>query len=83
MMRSKRRRLRALTIAVPLLCGFLHAAPTWAQNDEDRAGARTMATEGAKAFAAQRWSEAIDLFTRAEALVHAPSHLLFLARARA
>jgi hypothetical protein len=67
---------------VPLLCGFLYAAQTSAQNDEDRAGARTMATEGAKAFAAQRWSEAIDLFTRAEALVHAPPHLLFLARAR-
>jgi hypothetical protein len=41
-----------------------------------------MATEGARAFAAQRWSEAVDLFTRAEALVHAPPHLLFLARAR-
>jgi hypothetical protein len=59
-----------------------HANPAWAQSDEDRAGARTMATEGAKAFSEQRWAEAIDLFTRAESLVHAPPHLLFLARAR-
>jgi hypothetical protein len=65
------------------LCGLLHAGAAWGQTDEDRAGARTLATEGAKAFSAQRWSEAVDLFTRAEALVHAPPHLLYLARARA
>jgi hypothetical protein len=65
-----------------LLCGSLHAGQSSAETDEDRAGARTLATEGAKAFAAQRWAEAVDLFTRAEALVHAPPHLLFLARAR-
>jgi hypothetical protein len=65
------------------LCGLIRATPAWSQSDEDRAGARTMATEGAKAFAAQRWTDAIDLFTRAEALLHAPPHLLYLARARA
>jgi hypothetical protein len=65
------------------LCGLLRATPVQGQTDEDRAGARTLATEGAKAFAAQRWTDAIDLFTRAEALLHAPPHLLYLARARA
>jgi len=65
------------------LCGLLQATPAWGQADEDRAGARTLATEGAKAFAAQRWADAIDLFTRAEAVVHAPPHLLYVARARA
>src|SRR6185503_4518095 len=69
-------------VAVALVGGVLHSQPAWGQTDEDRAGARTMATEGAKAFAAQRWSEAADLFTRAEAILHAPPHLLFLARAR-
>ena len=65
-----------------LLLGLQGARPAWAQSDEDRAGARTMATEGAKAFAEQRWADAVDLFTRAESLVHAPPHLLFVARAR-
>jgi hypothetical protein len=60
----------------------LQTPAAWAQSDEDRAGARTMATEGAKAFSEQRWSDAIDLFNRAESLLHAPPHLLFIARAR-
>jgi len=60
----------------------VHAAPASAQSYEDRAGARTIATEGARAFQEQRWADAVDLFTRAESLVHAPPHLLFVARAR-
>ena len=78
--RGSRRIARLVSLAS--LCGLLSAGLARAQSDEDRAGARTLATEGAKAFAAQRWSDAVDLFTRAEALVHAPPHLLFLARAR-
>jgi hypothetical protein len=54
-----------------------------AQSDEQRAGARALATEGARAFNEGRFKDAVDLFTRAEALVHAPPHLLFLARAHA
>lgn len=52
-----------------------------AQSDEDRAGARSLAVEGAQAYQAQRWADAIDLFSRAESLVHAPPHLLYIARA--
>lgn len=52
-----------------------------AQTDEQRAAARSLATEGATAFSEQRWKDAIDRFTRAESLVHASPHLLFLARA--
>src|SRR4051812_40136232 len=52
-----------------------------AQSDEQRAGARTLATEGAQAFNEGRFKDAVDLFTKAESLVHAPPHLLFLARA--
>ena len=51
-----------------------------AETDEERAGARVAATEGLKAFQEKRWDEALDLFTRAESLVHAPPHLLYMAR---
>ena len=57
------------------------SANATAQTEEERAGARAVATEGAKAFEAGRWQEAVDLFTRAESLVHAPPHLLYMARA--
>src|SRR3954451_11899470 len=51
-----------------------------AGEDEDRAGARAAATEGAKAMEEGRYEQAIDLFTRAESLVHAPPHLVYMAR---
>ncbi|MCC6215160.1 MAG: hypothetical protein IT376_09840 [Polyangiaceae bacterium] len=56
--------------------------PAGAQSDEERAGARVAAQAGAKAFAEGRWADAVDLFTRAESLVHAPPHLLWMARAQ-
>jgi hypothetical protein len=52
-----------------------------AQSDTERAGARSAAEQGARAFNDGRYNEAIDLFTRAESLVHAPPHLLYMARA--
>jgi hypothetical protein len=55
--------------------------PAVGQTDADRAGARAAASEGLKAFDAGRWAEALDLFGRAESLVHAPPHLLYIARA--
>jgi hypothetical protein len=54
-----------------------------AQTDEQRAGARTLATEGAHAFNEGRFKDAVDLFGKAESLLHAPPHLLFMARANA
>jgi hypothetical protein len=54
-----------------------------AQSDEQRAAARSLATEGATAFNEGRYKDAVDLFSRAESLVHAPPHLLFLARSHA
>jgi hypothetical protein len=65
-----------------LLAAFLLCAQhVHAQSDEDRAGARAAASQGIKAFRAGRWEEAADLLTRAEALVHAPTHLLYLGQA--
>jgi len=52
-----------------------------AQTEEEIAGARSAATQGAKAFEAGDYTKAVDLFERAESLVHAPPHLLFMARA--
>ncbi len=55
--------------------------PAWGQTVEQKAGARAAADAGAEAFDAGRYQEAIDLFSRAEAIVHAPPHLLNIARA--
>jgi hypothetical protein len=64
-----------LTTATPLR--------SLAQSDTDRATARAAATGGAKALEEGRYTEAIDLFRRAEAIIHAPPHLLYIARAQA
>ncbi len=49
--------------------------------DDNRAGARAAATAGIRAMNEGRWSDAMTLFAKAEALVHAPPHLLYFARA--
>jgi hypothetical protein len=59
-----------------------YTSGVFAQSEAERSGARAAATEGAQAFRDQKWAEAADLFTRAESLVHAPPHLLYLARAQ-
>jgi len=51
-----------------------------AESDRDRAAARTAADAGADAYDQQRYADAVELFTRAEKLVHASPHLLFIAR---
>jgi hypothetical protein len=55
----------------------------YGQTDEQRAGARTLATEGAAAFNDGRYKDAADLFAKAESLMHAPPHLLYMARSHA
>jgi hypothetical protein len=65
------------TLALALATG---AAPGLAQTDEQRVAARSLATEGATAFKEGRFKDSAELFTKAESLVHAPPHLLFLAR---
>jgi hypothetical protein len=69
-----------------LLCGsiLLPAATSFAQaSDEDKAAARALATQGSDALKGNRYAEALDLVTRAEAIVHAPTHLLMIARSHA
>jgi hypothetical protein len=75
------RALRHVSVGLLCLTVTLGAATATAQTEQERAGARVAAQEGHKAFFEQRWADAIDLFTRAESLVHAPPHLLYMARA--
>lgn len=72
-------------LAAASLCILILAAsgPCLALTAEERAGARAAAEEGANAFDAGRYQEAIDYFDRAEKLIHAPTHLLYIARAHA
>jgi hypothetical protein len=53
-----------------------------AQSDEDKAAARALATQGSEALKNGKFNEAIDLVSRAEAIVHAPTHLLMIARSQ-
>lgn len=55
--------------------------PSAQRSDEERAAARAAATEGVQLLEAGRNAEALDRLRRAEALVHAPTHLLYIARA--
>jgi hypothetical protein len=61
----------------------LSTSASLAQTTEERAGARAAADQGYDAFKAGRWATALDLFSRAESLVHSPVHVLFLARSQA
>src|SRR6478735_966275 len=72
-----------------ILCGALLGAGlvsvsgrSLAASDADRAGARAAANQGADAFDQGKWAEAVELFGRAEALVHSPIHLSYIARAQ-
>ena len=53
------------------------------QTAEERAGARAAADQGYDAFQRGEWESALDLFGRAESLVHSPMHLLYVARSNA
>lgn len=78
--RRRRQSLVSAVVAIGLLTGGLNGL-AHAATDEERAAARNLADKAMEAFNAQRYTEAIDLFQRAETLVHSPIHLLFLGRA--
>ena len=69
--------------ATCVVSALLLGMPTLAhaESDTDRAGARASAEAGVTAYNGGQYSEALDLLRRAESLVHAPTHLLFMARA--
>jgi hypothetical protein len=65
-------------LAVGLALASPH--PASAQTDRDRAAARSAAEAGADAYDQAHYDRSLELFSRAEQLVHAPPHLLFMAR---
>jgi hypothetical protein len=77
------RRVIQLGLLVGFMTEMLSARVAYAASAEEKAGARAAATQGEAAFDAKRWADAVDLFSRAESLVHSPVHLLYKARALA
>jgi len=55
----------------------------FSQTPEERAGARAAADQGYDAFERGEWESALDLFGRAESLVHSPVQVLYVARSNA
>jgi len=75
------RSVKRSVVLIAALSAFSSSA--WAQSDEERANARALADQGVQAFSEGRWQDTVDLFDRAEALIDAPTHLLYSARAHA
>lgn len=72
------RRLGASTLVLAALT--IPSLASAQGDDAQRSAARAFATDGLSAYNAGHYEKAIDLFTRAESLVHAPPHQLFIAR---
>ena len=77
-MRAVRACLVAAVVAASHAAPARAAVPTFA----DREAARSLADKGYDAFQAKQYAKAIDLFREAESRVHAPPHLLYIARAQ-
>jgi hypothetical protein len=75
--------MRTILFSAAGILLILAATPAFAQTDMERAAAREAADTGRTQFEAGRYAEAIDSFSRAQQLVAAPPHLLYLARAQA
>jgi hypothetical protein len=66
-------------LSASLLSPIVRADPS----AEDKAGARAAAERGGAEYKAAHYKEALDLFLRAESLIHAPTHVLMIARTQA
>lgn len=80
----ERRRIslgHAIALGALLLFGITPTVAHAQINDSHRAAARALATEGLRAIEQGRWADGLDRFERAEALIHATPHLLYIARA--
>ncbi len=80
-----------MRLSLPLLLvgGLLFApsvllAPSaGAQTDHERSVTRSTAKSGIEAYREGRFEDAVELLTRAESVIHAPTHLLYIARSQA
>src|SRR5580692_4816192 len=68
---------------LPLLLPLVAPSEAWAQSDSDKATARDLGQSGEAALDQKDFPRAEDAFRRADALYHAPTLLLGLARAQA
>jgi hypothetical protein len=74
---------RGWVLLTLLALTWFSTVPAKASTDMERAGARSAATSGADAFDAGRYQDALDLFLRAESLVHSPVHLSYIGQSQA
>jgi hypothetical protein len=74
--------MRRPSLAVLLAFSLFSTAAFAEPSAADRATARTLAQEGQQALESKNYGVAIDKFSRADSLVHAPTLLLGLARAQ-
>lgn len=72
----------ALTAAVGLRDAAAQKAAPGAKTPDPKEQARTLFKEGASAVEAKRFEEGLQKLEQAEALFHAPTHVLFIARAQ-
>jgi hypothetical protein len=81
--RTFRKRTAPLAVAVAI-AAFLTGlgTPALAQTPEDKAAARALATQASEALERQQFAQALDLVSRAEAIFHAPTHVLMIARSQ-
>jgi hypothetical protein len=75
--------MRRIPCLVSGVCVLIATHSAFAQTDLERATARDAANNGRAAFDAGKYEKAIDYLSRAEQLVHSPTHLLYVARAQA
>lgn len=71
---------RARLLVFVAACGAAVPHLAFAQSSRDRAAARSAADAGADAYEQGQFERSLDLFTKAEQLMHAPPHLLYMAR---
>jgi hypothetical protein len=77
--------MRTIHLAFSAACALVCALPAqaFAQSEADRATARSLAQQGEAAFEAKDYKKSEDAFRRADALYHAPTLSIGLARAQA
>jgi len=73
--------MRLAVLWLSLVCSVVAARPAWAESQADRTTARALALEGHTALQNRDYEAAVDRFTRADSLVHAPTLVVDLARA--
>lgn len=77
--------MRTIPLAFSAACALICAMPAqaFAQSEADRATARSLAQQGEAAYEAKDYKKSEDAFRRADALYHAPTLSIGLARAQA